>query len=355
MQIKPKVISILVLLFFGLEPLCKASPTICTPSPTISPEPACNAHVHGNCGPPPSSESVPSPVPVAIPTTFQPPGKDGLLKWRIYQPNDGKGKWPVVLIIHGGGFKAGSYFGEYIETCAQDMAAAGYYALIVNYRLAPCGYIPGQEDHSDPASGRPPEQTNDIKAIVNAARADSHCYNNQVVAIGGSGGGSHAVWVALDKTVSAVWPVWDQSHRLQAAVGLSGPYDYSDRTPESYMDLTQFRNDVENYTNTCEREDPNGRIDQKRFSPVTKVSSDAPPIYAINSEEDPQPWHQIVDLQCALENAGVTNYTIATIPDSGRHSFAYWRTPICDTVPCSDATVKDRVIAFLDSVVTKLP
>jgi acetyl esterase/lipase len=290
------------------------------------------------------------------PTDFQPPGKDGLLKWRIYKPTDGHTKWPVVLIIHGGGWKAGSYFGQYIETCAQDMADAGYYALIVNYRLAPCGYIVGQEDHTQyPLSGRPVEQTSDIKALVNAARADTHCYNHQVVAIGGSGGGSHAMWVALDKTVSTVWPVWDQDHRLQAAVGLSGAYDYSDRTPECYEDIAHFRNDVENYTNTCLREDPTGPIDQKRFSPVAKVTSDAPPIYIINSEQDTQPWHQIVDMQCALQNAGLTNFQVATIPNSSQHAFAYWRSLICDTVPCGTATVADRVIAFLDSHVTKQP
>ena len=185
----------------------------------------------------------------------------------------------------------------------------------MSYRLAPCGYIQGQDDHNtSPLSGRPAEQTNDIKALVNAARADSHCYNNQVVAIGGLAGASHAIWVALDKTDSTVWPEWGPDHRLQAAVGLSGPYDYSDRTPECYMDLTQFGNDIENYTNTCKREDPNGPIDQKRFSPVTKVTSDAPPIYIINSEEDPQPWHQIMDYaMCAGKCRG---YQLQTLDDS---------------------------------------
>ena len=231
----------------------------------------------------------------------------------------------------------------------------------MSYRLAPCCYIQGQDDHNtSPLSGRPAEQTNDIKALVNAARADSHCYNNQVVAIGGLAGASHAIWVALDKSVSTVWPEWGPDHRLQAAVGLSGAYDYSDRTPECYMDLTQFENDIENYTNTCKREDPNGPIDQKRFSPVTKVTSDAPPIYIINSEEDPRPWHQIIDMQCALENAGVTNFKLWTIPHSSQHSFAYWRTPICDTIPYTVPytvypLVKDRVIESLDSHGTKQP
>lgn len=354
MKTKNPGISTIILFLFVLQPFCQGQ--TCTPTATISPEPACNAHVKGPCDPPPTSEAVASPVPVAIPTEFQPPGKDGLLKWRIFQPNDGKGRWPVVLVIHGGGFKAGSYFGEHIDTCAQDMADAGYYALVVNYRLAPCGYIPGQEDHSDPLSGRPVEQTNDIKALVRAARADTHCYNGQVVAVGGSGGGSHALWVTLDKTASDGWPNWHASDRLEAAVGLSGAYDYSDRTPESYMDLTTFRNDVENYTNTCKREDPTGPIDEKRFSPVTKVTSDAPPIYIINTEEDTQPWHQIVDMQCALENAGLTNFKAWTIPNPSQHSFAYWHSPICEHLPCTVyPLVKDSVIQFLDSHVTKLP
>ncbi len=354
MKTKTTTANTFALLLLAIQPFCQAQ--TCTPSPSISPEPSCTPHGPTPCPSPPESEAVPSPVPTAIPEEFQPPGKSDLLKWRVFQPDDGHTKWPVVLIIHGGYFKSGGFIGENIETVAQDMADAGFYALIVNYRLAPCGYIPGQEHHSDPLSGRPVEQTNDIKALVNAARADNHCYNSQVVAIGGSAGGSHALWVALDKSVSTVWPEWGADHRLQAAVGLSGPYDYSDRTPESYTDLTSFRNNIENYTNTCKREDPNGPVDQKRFSPVTKVTSDAPPIYLINSDEDSQPFHQIVDMQCALENAGVTNFEVHTLINSSQHSFAYWRSPLCENFPCTVyPLVKDSVIAFLNSHVTKQP
>lgn len=221
--------------------------------------------------------------------------------------------------------------------------------MIVNYRLAPCGRIPGQESHTDPLSGRPVEQTNDIKALVRAARADGHCLNNMVGVIGGSSGGTHALSVALDKTPSAGWPNWGPGDRANAAVGLSGAYDFSDRDEPGYEPLTQFIRSIENYTNTCVRVDPAGPTDQKRFSPVSFVTSDAKPVYIVNTEEDSMPWHQIIDMQCALQTAGAINYKVWTIPGIDLHSFAYWTTPICGTNPCNTSIkVRDRVIDFLD-------
>ena len=42
--------------------------------------------------------------------------------------------------------KGASFYGNDVETVAQGLANRGCYALIVNYRLAPCGLIPGRRD-----------------------------------------------------------------------------------------------------------------------------------------------------------------------------------------------------------------
>jgi len=47
------------------------------------------------------------------------------------------------------------------------------------------------------ASDRPPQQSNDVKQQILAARADSHC-NGTIFLVGGSAGGTHALWAALD-------------------------------------------------------------------------------------------------------------------------------------------------------------
>ena len=66
-----------------------------------------------------------------------------VLHWVVYTPTT-SGPWPAVLVIHGGGFDDGSPNSspESIN-CAQDLAAAGYIAFSIEYRLAPPGALPG--------------------------------------------------------------------------------------------------------------------------------------------------------------------------------------------------------------------
>ena len=244
----------------------------------------------------------------------------------------------------------GDMFSPDVVDAATDLAADGYYTLVCAYRMAPCGLIKGQVCHSDSSSGRPPEQTDDVKAFVRAARADSHCLNEKVGIVGGSSGASHAAFAALDITSSTGWPNWTASDRPNAVACLSGAYDFSDRTPESYLPdpLPNFIFLIENYTNSC---DPSV---QKPYSPVAQVtepSDENPfrPMYIICSDNDTMPFHQIIDMQCALESKDIDTslYEIHVIPDSTYHAFAYWR--VWDGV--SGSIVHDwgyHVIVFLD-------
>ena len=76
------------------------------------------------------------------------------------------GPWPAVLVIHGGGFNDGSPDSSSESvTCAQDLAAAGYIAFSIEYRLAPPGALPGQT-----SDGRFPDQSDDVKLAVRTAR-----------------------------------------------------------------------------------------------------------------------------------------------------------------------------------------
>ncbi len=76
--------------------------------------------------------------------------------------------------------------------------------------------------------------------------------------------------------------------------------------------------------------------------PAVFDPNDVKPLYLFNSRQDPMPYHQITDIDCALKNAGVpaSAYTVETIvtpPYCEAHAFAYW--PL----------IKDEVIAFFDS------
>ena len=117
-----------------------------------------------------------------------------VLHWYVYTPST-PGPWPAMLIIHGGGFNENSPTSSPESvTCGQDLAAAGYIAFSIEYRLAPPGALAGQK-----SDGRFPQQNDDCKLAVRTARADPRC-NGQVGAIGGSAGGYHTAYLAATGT-----------------------------------------------------------------------------------------------------------------------------------------------------------
>jgi hypothetical protein len=132
---------------------------------------------------------------------------------------------------------------------------------------------------------------------------------------------------------------------------LSGDYDLSDREGAT----KQFIDDAENYTNTCVRIDPNpDNPDQKKVSPVARVTTPTEtvpfiPMYLINSDGDPMPPHQLIDLQCTIQNAGVdsTKYKILTLQNNTKHAFAYWDD--YDGATPQQHRVRDDVVGYLDT------
>jgi acetyl esterase/lipase len=347
-------LALLCSLLFASVAVCSAqSPTPVmtvtpTPTPTVTPNPppdptATPYNAPGDGSPTPAPTP---PTPIPIPTPFQAPSPNPLyptkLEWRVFQPTDGADRWPVVIVLHTGGFKTGSYYDGCPVEAAQDLADAGFYAVVASYPLAPPHRITDQPLHTDPASGRPPQQTDAVKALVNAAKVDSHCLNGLVGILGGSAGGSHAAFVALDTTNVTAWPVWNGDHRPNFVACLSGAYDFADRSD----DITgQFQRDIENYTNT------GSRLGQWNDSPIAHATSDIIPMYFINSEGDMMPVSQQYYMFNALYHAGASSslYKMWTIPGNDQHAFAYWDDPIKDTFPqLAGWKVKDRVIGYFN-------
>ena len=172
------------------------------------------------------------------------------------------------------------------------------------------------------ASGRPPQQSNDVKQQILAALADSHC-NQTIFLVGGSSGGTHALWAALDPNPTV--PGWNSTTlaKIKAAVGLSGVYDLSLRIPPP---SDTFIHDVENYTNTS---DHGAGYVAKQYaaSPISLVAAatNIPPVRLYASQDE----HMVLPVQSenmrdALEardpNADVIEYTIM----GSEHAFHYW-------------------------------
>lgn len=279
---------------------------------------------------------------------YQLPQGQGVLEWRPYEPQSSP-PWPCILLVHPGGFHTGSMYGNVLNMVAQELAAAGYYTLVVSYRLAPCDVIKGQPCHdNDPNTGRPPQQTDDIKAELRAIRADTTRCNGKVAIVGGSAGGSHALFLALDTNTTSTW---NASLRPTCVVSLSGAYDFSDRTPENYGPhhadpVEAFAYKVTNYVNSTDL------AVQKSKSPISLVTTPTQtkpfiPCMLIHSQYDPMPYHQPFALACAFQakNIDPNLYPIIIVPDAIDHAFALWFDTDGSLIPVG---INARVINFLN-------
>lgn len=236
------------------------------------------------------------------------------LHWVVFTP-PGNGPWPVVLVIHGGHFKGGTPTSS-VESinCARDLAAAGYLALAIEYRLAPKGFLPGQV-----SDGRFPDQSDDVKLAVLTARNDPRC-NGKVGTVGGSAGGYQTAFVAGTGT-----PGQD---RIEVGVSLSGAYDLSDFTSDPGIDV--FISDVTNYVGVSAFDTEALRA----ASPAYLADAYTTPLLLVQSEGDPMPYRQQGDMTAALDALGVTNYQAVTLPGYD-HAFSNW------------PAIKDEALAFL--------
>src|SRR5438552_4092581 len=278
-----------------------------------------------------------------------------VLRWTAFVPSGG-GRYPAVIVLHGGGFKSGN---AGPDSVSEDLAAAGFLALSTEYRLAPPHTPMNTPDHPAPSQntvtpvddGYYPEQTIDVQMAIRAARQDPRC-DGRVYGVGGSAGAAHVVYMAATGT-----PGDDQ---FDLGVCLSGPYQFDDT---AWLGATCVSGEpcpprvVENYLGL-----PTGSAllrlpELAAASPVTYVTPAVPPIFILASDHDDSGLgtYQFPDLIAKLEAVGVTESTDAT-PQRGHykkllvqvtsreHAFAYWTLPIS---PGNPVLVMDEAIAFL--------
>ncbi len=186
----------------------------------------------------------------------------------IFRPKTG-GPHPVVLAIHGGGFRAGSRAG-YHRFCI-ELAQKGFVAATASYRLAP--------RHQFPAA------VEDVKAAVRFLRANARKYDldpERIGATGGSAGGHLALMLGLTGQSTAfdgTGPHLEQSSRVQAVVNFYGPTDFTksyDASVDAKDVLPQWiGNDL-----------VHNRKQHLVASPLYHVSPLAPPILTVHGTKD---------------------------------------------------------------------
>lgn len=138
------------------------------------------------------------------------------LKLDVYQPA-GDGPFPAVIVVHGGGWESGDRTME--RPLAKRLAAEGFVAVPVSYRLG--------------SAGRFPHALHDLKAAVRWLRAHAreHAIDPEVIgAVGGSAGGHLVALLGATNATAAFegdGPHRDVSSSVQAVVDLDGLVDFT--------------------------------------------------------------------------------------------------------------------------------
>ena len=228
----------------------------------------------------------------------------------LYVPEEGAEEaLPVVVWVHGGGWRGGSKE----NARGAVLVGRGYAVASINYRLSQEAAFPAQ--------------IHDCKAAIRWLRAHAEEYDldSDRIGVWGSSAGGHLV--ALLGTSGDVAALEgelgnaDYSSRVQAVCDWFGPADLIGMTstnPSGRGATSRGgRGAVEGLLG--------GSIEEKRelailASPVTHVSEDDPPFLIMHGDQDPVvPLSQSEVLQGALTDAGVES-TLEVIKGAG-HGF----------------------------------
>jgi PelA/Pel-15E family pectate lyase len=182
----------------------------------------------------------------------------------------GRGPFPVVLLIHGGGWRSGDRSQEL--PMAEVLAERGYAAVAVEYRLS--------------GEARYPAGVHDLKAAVRWIRAHAgeyHLRPDRIAAMGGSAGGTLAGLLGTTAGISefdGTGSYQGQSTAVQAVVVMDGVMDFAD-SAESGGDTDPARPSAGKlWFGATFREKPEV---WQRASPVRWVNEHTPPLLVINS------------------------------------------------------------------------
>jgi acetyl esterase/lipase len=216
-------------------------------------------------------------------------GADAELQLDLAMPKDGAGPFPAVVFLHGEGWRAGNR--QQMSHFIEGMARLGYVAVTVEYRLVP--------------GARFPAQVEDGKAAVRWLRAHAAQYrvrSDRIGVVGFSAGGHLAAMLGVtsgDEGFEGHGGNPGQSSRVQAVVSFFGPTDLSARNWPRDLEVEVIAPFVGG--SFGDRPDL-----YRRASPITYVSSRAPPFLLVHGTDDRLvPIDQATRLAQALQAQGV--------------------------------------------------
>jgi len=243
-------------------------------------------------------------------------GGDDAQKLDLYLPEKPSEKaLPLIVHIHGGGWRGGSKFPCPVVL----MALQGYAVASVEYRFSQKAVFPAQ--------------IQDCQAAIRWLRARSGQYNfdkDRLGVIGGSAGGHLSALVGTAGGKKAFAPIGgheEQSDRVQAVCDIFGPADFSTVVQQAAEDknvrnIFAFNTPGDPYSLLI-----GARLDDKAkaaaVSPVHYASKDNPPFLIFHGTHDSLvPYAQSVQLEAALRAQGVEVW-LQKLPGAGHGGPAF--------------------------------
>ena len=239
----------------------------------------------------------------------------------LYRPDGVSGPLPVIVWIHGGGWRSGGK-----ERCpAAALVPDGYAVASIDYRLT---------------SGAPfPAQIEDCKAAVRWLRANASTYHldpDRIGAWGMSAGGHLAALLGVSGGVPELEGNGDNmqySSRVQAVCDVAGPADLPALTDVGPKRMSAIE---ELLGGPIEKD----KAKAMAASPIHYISKDDPPFLIVHGEADRVvPVEQSLRLYEELRKAGV-NTTLKILPHVGHQ--AVLMDAVKDAEVFFDATLKKR-------------
>ncbi len=246
------------------------------------------------------------------------------LKLDIYLPKNTAKPYPVIVWIHGGGWRGGSKE----NPTAASMAQQGYAVVSINYRLSQQAIFPAQ--------------IHDCKAAIRWIRAHAARYgfNSERMGAWGSSAGGHLVAMLgtageVDSLEGTVGGNLQFSSRVQAVCDWYGP--------ANLPTICDFPSGIDHCSPTSPEALLIGSAIKDNLakavaaSPITYVSTNDPPFLIQHGTEDMSvPFHQSVELDSALKTAGV-NVKFHPIVGAGHGGAGF-----------SHDSTRSKVIEFFD-------
>ena len=220
---------------------------------------------------------------------------DVSLKLDLYLPKGAKGKVPVIVAIHGGGWSGG----DKRHVAVISFANYGYAVASVEYRFSQVA--------------RWPAQIEDCKAAVRWLRAHAGEYHLDPDHFGAWGDSAGGHLVALLGTTGDVKRFDtgeanpDFSSRVQAVCDWYGPADFLTINDQAPPDTAIHHNNPDSpESKLLGGAIPENKEKAKEASPVTYVSKDDAPFLIMHGDKDKLvPLAQSEELRDALQKAGV--------------------------------------------------